>query len=31
LFYPLLATDFFNSNKGIVTAQKLGCGHGVCF
>jgi 2-polyprenyl-3-methyl-5-hydroxy-6-metoxy-1,4-benzoquinol methylase len=23
LFYPLLATDFFNSNKGIVTAQKL--------
>ena len=23
LFYPLLATDFFNSNKGIVTARKL--------
>jgi SAM-dependent methyltransferase len=23
LFYPLLATDFFNSNKGIVHAQKL--------
>jgi 2-polyprenyl-3-methyl-5-hydroxy-6-metoxy-1,4-benzoquinol methylase len=23
LFYPLLATDFFNSNKGIITARKL--------
>jgi len=23
LFYPLLATDFFNSNKGIVTARKV--------
>jgi SAM-dependent methyltransferase len=23
-FYPLLATDFFNSNKGIVTARKTG-------
>ena len=23
LFYPLLATNFFNSNKGIVTARKL--------
>src|ERR1035437_5391256 len=23
LFYPLLATIFFNSNKGIVTARKL--------
>jgi SAM-dependent methyltransferase len=23
LFYPLLATDFFNSNKGIVTAGKV--------
>jgi hypothetical protein len=21
--YPLLATNFFNSNKGIVTARKL--------
>jgi hypothetical protein len=29
LFYPLLATDFFNSNKGIVTAQKLEDSHRV--